>query len=93
MEQSDPLVEKFRSLNPRRFSYVERFELFPESSEDFGTSLTLTMEFLSDTLENQNLHVSFYGIKDLQIHIALNHLQFQELQIVSIKDYQWEGLK
>ena len=56
-------------------------------------SLTLIIELLSDTLEAQNLHLSFYGVKDLQIHIGLDYIQFQEFQITPIRNYQWEGLK
>jgi hypothetical protein len=93
MVYDDPLIEQFRSLGPRKFSYVEKLMLFPETSEDSGMSLTLEMELLSDTLEAQNLRLSFYGIKDLQIHLSLDYIQFQEIQIVTISDYQWEGLK
>lgn len=93
MEQHDPLIEHYRSLHPRRFSYVEKFEVFSESSEDSGTSLTLVIELLSDTFEKQNLRLSFYGVKDLQLHIALEYIQLQEIQITPMNDYQWEGLK
>lgn len=93
MEQPDSLIERYRSLAPRRFSYGEHFDLFPESSEGSGMSLTLRIELLSDTLEKQNLRLLFYGVKDLQVHIALDYIEFEDLQIVSIRDSQWENLK
>lgn len=93
MKHDDFLIEYYRSLNPRRFSYVEKLELFPESSEDSGMSLTLVVELLSDMLENQNLRLSFYGVKDLQIHIARDYVQLPDLQVIPIHGSQLEGLR
>ena len=55
--------------------------------------MPIPITILSDTLEQQNLQMSFYGVRDLQMHIASGPFQFQGLHITSIRECQWEHLK
>jgi hypothetical protein len=83
----DIAMAQFKLLDPQRFIFLQRLTLFQDfQAED---ALSLKIELLSDKYESEELHLSFYGIQQLQMGIDRNYIQVK-IEIISMHESRWE---
>jgi hypothetical protein len=87
---SDAAIEHYWSLRPTRFPSLERLVVFQDTVEEDPPFLSLELELVGT--DTQSLHIVFRRVQDLKMHFPGGHRQVF-LEITSIRDYQWEGLR
>jgi hypothetical protein len=82
-------LDRFYSLEPRRFGFMERLELWRYSLPDDSPGLALTLIMSGAT--PARLRLDFQNVRDLKIG-RLEHNLTWFLEIRSIRDHQLEEL-
>lgn len=96
MTKDDQLVDQYWSLNPRLFSVLDKLNIYQKSTGGSPAHM-LSLEIWFRASENEDddfrrLHLSFDNVTTLKIN-PHGFIQIPVLEIVSIQEYQWEGLK
>lgn len=94
MNRSDPLIEKYYSLKPSKYGFLERFCLTRKIDFDNFSSFCLELQLCSplDHQCNERLQLSFSGIKELSIG-NLEGLFSLLIDLKNIQDSQLENIK
>lgn len=96
MTKSDEVIDKYWSFNPRLFSILDRLEMYQKSTGESPAhmlSLKIWLRASEDESDDlRRLYLSFDTVSELKIN-PRSFIQIPVLDIVSIKEYQWEGLK
>lgn len=94
MSTVNDAINSYYSLKPSQYGYLETFKLNRKITKE-GCSdyfLELQMRSTSDFRENNRLHLSFSGVKDLKIG-NLEGLLSLLIDIRPIQEYQFENVK
>ncbi len=96
MIEKDENIERYKSLNPSLYSVLDQLELYQKGTGRAPASM-LSMEIwfrlsVNEGDDPRRLHLSFFDVNDLKVN-AQGFVQVPLLEIVSIKEYQWENLK
>ncbi len=96
MTEHDEAIRQYLSLSPRRFAVLEEVEVRQRSTGGApATELTLELWLRAsenEDADSQRLYLSFENVSELKIN-SRGFFQIPLLEIVSIRDSQWEGLK
>jgi hypothetical protein len=96
MAKDDQLIDRYWSLNPRLFPIFDRLELHQKStggSPAHVLSLEIWFRASANEVDDlRRLHLSFDHVTTLKIN-PHGFIQIPVFEIVSIQEYQWEGLK
>lgn len=91
---TDSAISHYYSLKPITFYWVERLDIRQTSPDDYY-ELTLEMEMRHmDPQDKRRLLLKFDGVVNLRLTPPQRMvLSMTQLEISSIKDMHWEGLK
>lgn len=94
MIEKDPKIERYYSLDPTRFSVLERLEVCQSHFPGEQPDLSLKIELLPPARDDERkLLLSFSGVRGLRFEQeATSLLQMVFITIDSIKGNGWEGL-
>lgn len=96
MSSADTTIEQFLSFKPWQYSYVERFELYPDFGDEDELSLNdlvIKVELLSNAYEG-DLQIIFRGVRNVQLNIEGSGFQIMGgLSITPFRESQWEGVR
>src|SRR5260370_8483159 len=95
MIEKDENIERYKSLNPSLYSVLDQLELYQKGTGRAPASM-LSMEIwfrlsVNEGDDPRRLHLSFFDVNDLKVN-AQGFVQVPLLEIVSIKEHQWENL-
>jgi hypothetical protein len=94
MTEIDSRLEEYHSLDPKRFSILERFEVRQSHPPADQPEISLQIE-LSSPIEDEErrLLLSFFGVREFRLkQEASSLLQMTLITIESIGRDGWEGL-
>ena len=95
MKRKDAILEEYGSLASEHFTTLEKLVVSQEDpldGEDVLSRVSVMLSLLGGGPNYRTLHLSFYGVMDLNIRLPYGYNTLGFLDIQSIREYQWAHL-
>ena len=89
----DLSIEQFLSVRPQDYTILSTLELQQEVPHKTPPEITLTIQLRhNDESDRRNLLLTFLGVVNLELRPKGSLVGFSLIEIISIRDFQWENI-